>query len=105
MQHAFISIISLPESKFQEVSKFWFTLHELGQKFFDACLRYMFVVYSSGGCIKNLARKKSSKWPPFKMATTILNYIELSEKHTYLGFNASAFFKCWYCNTFSLCVK
>ena len=48
--------------------------------------RYILVVYSTGGCIK-IGQQKSSKWPSFKTATTMLKYIELSEKHTYLGFN------------------
>ena len=34
-----------------------------------------------------LGWQKSSKWPPFKMVAKLLTYIELSDKHTYLGLN------------------
>ena len=76
-QRTSFSILLSPESRIQNF--------DLPYMIFACFGRYMSVVYSQGGCIKNKA--KSSKWPPFKMAPKILKYMELSDKHTYLELN------------------
>ena len=42
--------------------------------------------------IKKSGWWKFKKWPPFKIATKMLIYIEPSDKHTYLGLNFIKFF-------------
>ena len=55
---------------------------------FNTCFGYVNVSgLQSRWVYKKLGLRKSSKWPQFKMGDKILNYIELNENHTYLGFN------------------
>ena len=77
---------SSPESKFKEVTNFGLSCMILARSFDTFWGRYMLEVFSQGGC-KQVGRQILHKWPPFKMAAKILNYIKLREKLTYLGFN------------------
>ena len=76
-----------PKSKFQEVSNFVLPYMFLARSF-DACNGYVFVSsLQSMYVYKKKGWQKSLKWPSLKMAAKILNFLELSKKHTYLGFN------------------